>query len=123
MKKFVKLSMVSLMFLSMLSVGAFAAQGSTVTVSSAGNKASGYVYGERTSSGCYAATNVKSSSSNTLRAYVEIVNSQGYVIGAGSSRTGVKDVTTRTLSRNGGYNAYGSIGFYDTQAYVYCRLY
>lgn len=125
MKKILKSVILSLGIVASSNIIAFAAQGSTVTgVSSKGTKYSGYVTGSKNSSNCYGSTTTtRNSGSENVKAYVEIVNSEGYIIGQGATGTGTTSAYSGTVTRSGGTNAYGSCGTATDTGSTYCRLY
>lgn len=124
MKKIIKTVLLALGILSTTGILASAVVGPTVSGQGGDTVYSGHIEGERTSSGCYAATKAyRESGYNAVKAYVEIVNYQGYVIGAGSVGTGSDYAYSGTISRSGGNNAYGSVGTSNGSSSVFTRLY
>lgn len=124
MKKIIKTVSLALGILSTTGILASAVVGTTVSGASASTGYSGYIEGIRNSNGCYAATKAyRESGYNAVKAYVEIVNYQGYVIGAGSVGTGSDYAYSGTISRSGGNNAYSSVGTSNGSSSVFTRLY
>lgn len=108
-----------------IGVAASADIGPTVSGQSGnGTRYSGYVEGDSNKQSCYAASQTtRTSGSESVYAYVEIVNAEGYVIGSGSAGTGANYAYSGTISRLGGKNAYGSVGTASGSSRAFARLY
>lgn len=101
-----------------------AATGSVVGGSSATTSYTGYVEGSKNLTACWAATRTtKTAGPEDVYAYVEVVNSQGYIIGTGAANTGVNNAYSGTVTRNGGKNAYGSVGTSTATSRAFATLY
>lgn len=124
MKKGLKTVSLSLAILASTGVLAGAVVSNTVTGEGAGTGFSGYVEGDRNSSSCYGATTtIKKYGPDNVRAYVEIVNADGFVIGSGAVGTSSTKAYSGTVSQAGGRNAYGSVGTASRSASIFVRLY
>ncbi|MFL0247523.1 hypothetical protein [Candidatus Clostridium stratigraminis] len=125
MKKIITSLFLMVAVLASVSLIAYADQGATVAgISGGGTQYKGAVDGESTQYGCYAETKCyRVSGTESVYAYVEIVNYGGYLIGNGKSSTGTSYACSGTQSMSGGYNAYGSIGTASGTSRTFCRLY
>lgn len=122
-----KVKSIAVMLGLFLSIGVVANASVGVPVegqSGAGTRYSGYVQGSKNIFACWVATNTsRKSGYEDVYAYVEVVNSQGYVIGAGAENTGADYAYSGTVTRNGGKNAYGSVGTANETSKTFAHLY
>ncbi|MNN62726.1 hypothetical protein D3C81_1780520 [compost metagenome] len=104
---------------------ASAAQGRTVSgVSGNGTEYKGYVEGGINALSCWGATHTtRVGGDEDVRAYVEIVNANGYRIGSGQAGTGASSAYSGTITQRGGENAYGSCGTASGSGSTFTRLY